>query len=232
MIPNHGLISSACSRRRRLPEGPDDRQHLRWDTDCNSGNVGCLMGIKNGLAGLDTGQTIAAGGRPPSTCPPPTEAAPSATPSLRPTPSSTAGGRWPGSRRGPEGRRALPRRPARRGAGLPAGKTRACCGWKTSTAQPDRDHCLALHYHGRRARTPGARGHGHVPLAGSRANARLRPGSAAHALPRPNRPRARRRRSGQRHAGRGRAPRAGLRRGRRADAGAQPQVTLSRRRRP
>jgi hypothetical protein len=26
-----------------------------WDTDCNSGNVGCLMGIKNGLAGIDAG---------------------------------------------------------------------------------------------------------------------------------------------------------------------------------
>jgi ADP-ribosylglycohydrolase len=26
-----------------------------WDTDCNSGNVGCLMGIKNGLTGLDCG---------------------------------------------------------------------------------------------------------------------------------------------------------------------------------
>ena len=26
-----------------------------WDTDCNSGNVGCLMGIKGGLAGLDAG---------------------------------------------------------------------------------------------------------------------------------------------------------------------------------
>ena len=26
-----------------------------WDTDCNSGNVGCLLGIKNGLAGLDAG---------------------------------------------------------------------------------------------------------------------------------------------------------------------------------
>jgi hypothetical protein len=24
-----------------------------WDTDCNSGNVGCLMGIKNGLAAID-----------------------------------------------------------------------------------------------------------------------------------------------------------------------------------
>jgi len=26
-----------------------------WDTDCNSGNLGCLLGIKNGLAGLETG---------------------------------------------------------------------------------------------------------------------------------------------------------------------------------
>ena len=26
-----------------------------WDTDCNSGNVGCLMGIKNGLEGIDAG---------------------------------------------------------------------------------------------------------------------------------------------------------------------------------
>jgi hypothetical protein len=26
-----------------------------WDTDCNSGNVGCLLGIKNGLAGIDAG---------------------------------------------------------------------------------------------------------------------------------------------------------------------------------
>jgi len=26
-----------------------------WDTDCNSGNAGCLMGIRNGLAGLDAG---------------------------------------------------------------------------------------------------------------------------------------------------------------------------------
>jgi len=26
-----------------------------WDTDCNSGNVGCLLGIKNGLEGIDGG---------------------------------------------------------------------------------------------------------------------------------------------------------------------------------
>ncbi len=24
-----------------------------WDTDCNSGNLGCLLGIRNGLAGFD-----------------------------------------------------------------------------------------------------------------------------------------------------------------------------------
>ncbi len=29
-----------------------------WDTDCNSGNVGCLMGIKNGLKGLDDGPDL------------------------------------------------------------------------------------------------------------------------------------------------------------------------------
>ena len=26
-----------------------------WDTDCNSGNLGCLMGIRNGLAGFTGG---------------------------------------------------------------------------------------------------------------------------------------------------------------------------------
>ena len=26
-----------------------------WDTDCNAGNIGCLMGIRNGLAGFDMG---------------------------------------------------------------------------------------------------------------------------------------------------------------------------------
>ncbi|HNT77333.1 MAG TPA: ADP-ribosylglycohydrolase family protein [Anaerolineae bacterium] len=56
MIPNHGLILLS------LLYGDDDFQKTLmivntsgWDTDCNSGNVGCLMGIKNGLAGLDTG---------------------------------------------------------------------------------------------------------------------------------------------------------------------------------
>ena len=54
MVPNHALIVHA------LLHGEDDfRRSLMivntcgWDTDCNSGNVGCLLGIKNGLAGID-----------------------------------------------------------------------------------------------------------------------------------------------------------------------------------
>jgi ADP-ribosylglycohydrolase len=56
MVPNHALIIHA------LLHGEDDFQRslmivntCGWDTDCNSGNVGCLLGIKNGLAGIDVG---------------------------------------------------------------------------------------------------------------------------------------------------------------------------------
>ena len=56
MVPNHGLIVLS------LLYGGDDFQKTLmivntcgWDTDCNSGNAGCLMGIKNGLAGIDAG---------------------------------------------------------------------------------------------------------------------------------------------------------------------------------
>ncbi|TDJ38682.1 MAG: ADP-ribosylglycohydrolase family protein [Gammaproteobacteria bacterium] len=56
MVPNHGLIIHS------LLHGEDDfSETLKiintcgWDTDCNSGNVGCLMGIKEGLAGIDAG---------------------------------------------------------------------------------------------------------------------------------------------------------------------------------
>ncbi|MGC4047342.1 MAG: ADP-ribosylglycohydrolase family protein [Armatimonas sp.] len=56
MLPNHAVIQLA------LLYGDDDFQKslmiantAGWDTDCNSGNVGCLMGIKNGLAGIDKG---------------------------------------------------------------------------------------------------------------------------------------------------------------------------------
>ena len=56
MIPNHGLIIFS------FLYGDDDFQKtmmivntLGWDTDCNAGNLGCLMGIKNGLEGLNQG---------------------------------------------------------------------------------------------------------------------------------------------------------------------------------
>lgn len=55
-VPNHALIHLG------LLYGGDDIQRALmitntsgWDTDCNSGNVGCLLGIKNGLAGIDAG---------------------------------------------------------------------------------------------------------------------------------------------------------------------------------
>ena len=56
MVPNHALIIHS------LLHGDDNFQKTLmivntsgWDTDCNSGNVGCLLGIKNGLAGLEDG---------------------------------------------------------------------------------------------------------------------------------------------------------------------------------
>ena len=56
IVPNHGLIALAL-----LHGDGDFGKSLRivntagWDTDCNSGNVGCLMGIRGGLAGLNAG---------------------------------------------------------------------------------------------------------------------------------------------------------------------------------
>jgi ADP-ribosylglycohydrolase len=56
IVPNHALIILA------LLYGNDDFQRSLmiantsgWDTDCNSGNVGCLLGIKNGLPALAGG---------------------------------------------------------------------------------------------------------------------------------------------------------------------------------
>ncbi len=56
MVPNHGLIIHA------LLHGEDNFQRslmivntCGWDTDCNSGNLGCLLGIKLGLEGLNNG---------------------------------------------------------------------------------------------------------------------------------------------------------------------------------
>ncbi|MCY4073431.1 MAG: ADP-ribosylglycohydrolase family protein [Chloroflexi bacterium] len=56
IVPNHARIILA------LLYGDDDFQKSLmvvntsgFDTDCNSGNVGCIMGIKNGLVGIDAG---------------------------------------------------------------------------------------------------------------------------------------------------------------------------------
>lgn len=56
IIPNHALVIMS------VLYAPDDFQKALmivntagWDTDCNSGNVGCLLGIKNGLAGIEKG---------------------------------------------------------------------------------------------------------------------------------------------------------------------------------
>lgn len=56
MVPNHALIIHS------LLHGEDDFQTSLmivntsgWDTDCNSGNVGCILGIKNGLAAFEGG---------------------------------------------------------------------------------------------------------------------------------------------------------------------------------
>jgi ADP-ribosylglycohydrolase len=56
IIPNHAIVLLSL-----LYGGDDFATALMiantsgWDTDCNSGNVGCLLGIKNGLAGIDAG---------------------------------------------------------------------------------------------------------------------------------------------------------------------------------
>ena len=56
MVPNHGLIILSL-----LHGESDFAETLKivntcgWDTDCNSGNVGCLVGIKEGLAGIEAG---------------------------------------------------------------------------------------------------------------------------------------------------------------------------------
>jgi ADP-ribosylglycohydrolase len=56
VIPNHALIINA------LLHGTGDFQRSLsivntsgWDTDCNSGNLGCLLGIRSGLAAIDAG---------------------------------------------------------------------------------------------------------------------------------------------------------------------------------
>lgn len=56
IVPNHGLIILSL-----LHGGGDFHRSLSivntagWDTDCNSGNVGCILGVRGGLAGLENG---------------------------------------------------------------------------------------------------------------------------------------------------------------------------------
>lgn len=56
VVPNHALMIMS------VLYAPDDFQKAQmivntsgWDTDCNAGNVGCLMGIMLGLDGVDAG---------------------------------------------------------------------------------------------------------------------------------------------------------------------------------
>lgn len=54
VVPNHGVIVLAL-----LYGGGDWGRSMTivntcgWDTDCNSGNLGCLLGIRNGIAGFE-----------------------------------------------------------------------------------------------------------------------------------------------------------------------------------
>lgn len=56
IVPNHGLIILAL-----LHGGGDFQKSLSivntcgWDTDCNSGNLGCILGVRGGLPGIDDG---------------------------------------------------------------------------------------------------------------------------------------------------------------------------------
>lgn len=59
IIPNHAIVLMAL-----LMAGDDFGRSLAiattagWDTDCNAGNVGCLNGIRLGLAALDKGPDL------------------------------------------------------------------------------------------------------------------------------------------------------------------------------
>jgi ADP-ribosylglycohydrolase len=56
VVPNHALIILALLYGQQSFQ---ETMHIvntsGWDTDCNAGNIGCLFGIRKGLAGLDAG---------------------------------------------------------------------------------------------------------------------------------------------------------------------------------
>jgi ADP-ribosylglycohydrolase len=56
IIPNHGLVILSLI----YSHGDFNRAQTivntsGWDTDCNAGNVGCILGVRNGLAAFDGG---------------------------------------------------------------------------------------------------------------------------------------------------------------------------------
>ena len=56
MIPNHGLVMLSLL----YSQGDFSRAQMivntcGWDTDCNAGNVGCILGVRNGLAAFEGG---------------------------------------------------------------------------------------------------------------------------------------------------------------------------------
>ncbi len=54
MIPNHAvIILSLLYSEDEFSRALMIANTAGWDTDCNSGNVGCLLGIKNGLSAID-----------------------------------------------------------------------------------------------------------------------------------------------------------------------------------
>ena len=54
VIPNHGIIIlSLLYSEDNFSRALMIANTAGWDTDCNSGNVGCLLGVKNGLAAID-----------------------------------------------------------------------------------------------------------------------------------------------------------------------------------
>lgn len=56
MVPNHALlIASFILGGDNLQEGLKIAVSSGWDTDCNAGNLGCLNGIRLGLAAFDQG---------------------------------------------------------------------------------------------------------------------------------------------------------------------------------
>ncbi|MCX6017664.1 MAG: ADP-ribosylglycohydrolase family protein [Chloroflexi bacterium] len=61
MVPNHGVIHLALLYGQDVNPAVNFQRALMiantagWDTDCNSGNVGCLLGIRDGLVAIDRG---------------------------------------------------------------------------------------------------------------------------------------------------------------------------------